>query len=211
MTTPDRPTAAGVFVVRDPDVCAALEQLLAPHRTEPAAPADTSSAKIAALMAAAEAAAAALGGDPTNTLPPDATIEQILDHVHTAGHVQGRALAVAERREEEAEAAESVRRAESSAAHAERQLDQANEQLRAALAKVAELESRPAAAAEAPRKPRGNSPRAQDRDAFTDLARRMDEQARTQPKPRADVLRIAAKYLRDEIEAVYGAAGKKAS
>lgn len=216
MTISDRPSAAGVFVVRDPEVCAALEQLLAPHRTEPArtaAAADEAiaSRRLAQTLAELEESAARLSDIDPADLPVGVTVTGLLERVHQAGHTDGHALATSEGREWSEAMRDRVRRAEAAVAHAEREGEKATAQLREALAKIAELEARRAPAAEAPKKPRGNSPRAQDRDAFTDLARRMEEQARTQPKPRADVLRIAAGAVRDEIVKVYGTSGKKAS
>lgn len=207
-TIDDRPTAAGVFVVRDPDVCDALEQLLAPHRTDRApAPVVDDSARIEALIAEAAPYAAELAGDPTASYE---SIGQMLEHVHArahdAGHAKGREKATAEGREWSEAMDDRVRRAESAVAHSERELDQTRGQLQDALARIAELEARPGT-----RRPTVSALRLKDQAAFADLARRMEDNARSQPKPRAEVLRIAAKYLRDEITAVYGPDGKKAS
>ncbi|MFN3600529.1 MAG: hypothetical protein ACK4UY_03965 [Dietzia sp.] len=243
MTTPDRPTAAGVFVVRDPDVCAALEQLLAPHRTEPApapapAPADTTPSQIAALMADAEARAAELTGEPTAHLPEDATIEQLLDHVHLDGQSLSK-QDLADARDAHAEISERLRIVEVARARAERDLDDTTAQLKDALAKVTDLETDVATAGrereladgelnklrktigdlhddleearKAPPAPRATGSRLVDKRSFTALADRMDNQARTQPKDIGDVLRLAARAVRDEVTAVYGPAGKKAS
>ena len=202
-TIDDRPTAAGVFVVRDPDVCAALEQLLAPHRTI-AAPAPQPNGN--ALLTAAQRHAATLIAGPDDTPPAGETIEQVLDRVHGSAFSEGRAQATEEGREWSEAMDDRVRRAESAVAHSERELDQTRGQLQDALAKIAELEARPGT-----RRPTVSALRLKDQAAFADLARRMEDNARSQPKPRAEVLRIAAKYLRDEITAVYGPDGKKAS
>lgn len=201
MTETTRPAAAGVFVVRDPDVCAALEQLLEPHRTDRApAPAADDSARVADLVAEAAPYANELSGDPTATYE---SIGQMLEHVHArahdAGHAKGREQATAEGREWSEAMDDRVRRAESAVAHSERELDQTREQLQGALAKIAELEARPGT-----RRPTVSALRLKDQAAFADLARRMETNALSQPKVRAEVLRIAAKYLRDEITAVYG-------
>ncbi|WP_404851105.1 hypothetical protein [Dietzia kunjamensis] len=201
MTETTRPAAAGVFIVRDPDVCAALEQLLEPHRTEPApAPADTSSSQIAALVADAAAVAAELTCNPTATYE---SVGQMLEHVDArarlTGEAAGREQATAEGREWSEAMDDRVRRAESAVAHSERELDQTRGQLQDALARIAELEARPGT-----RRSTVSALRLKDQAAFSDLARRMETNALSQPKVRAEVLRIAAKGIRDEIAAVYG-------
>lgn len=139
MTAPAHPTAAGVFVVRDPAVCAALEQLLAPHRTDPTLTAPASS-QGAVLMADAEARAAELTGDPTDNLAPDATIEQLLNHVHEDGLTRGREAEFKTQSNRREELAAGLRRAETDLSHAEKQLDETTAQLQDALAKIAALE-----------------------------------------------------------------------
>lgn len=96
MTTFDRPTAAGVFVVRDPDVCAALEQLLAPHRTTTTVARQSDDT---ALLAAAQRHAVNLIAGPDETPPVGETIEQVLDRVHGSAFSEGRAQATAAARE----------------------------------------------------------------------------------------------------------------
>lgn len=200
MTETTRPAAAGVFVVRDPDVCAALEQLLEPHRTDRApAPTNDGSDRVADLMAAAEKYVTELTDMRPDHLPERATIETLLALVHTEGISTGRDQATAEGREWSEAMDDRVRRAESAVAHSERELDQTRGQLQDALAKIAELEARPGT-----RRPTVSALRLKDQAAFADLARRMETNALSQPKVRAEVLRIAAKGIRDEIDAVYG-------
>lgn len=208
MTETTRPAAAGVFVVRDPDVCAALEQLLAPHRTEPApAPADTSSSQIAALVADAAAVAAELTCDPTATYE---SVGQMLEHVDArarlTGEAAGRDQAAAESRERSEAMDDRVRRAESAVAHAERDLDTTRGQLQDALARIADLETDVATAGrereladgelaklrktigqlhddlekarKAPPAPRATGSRVADKRAFASLADLMENQAR---------------------------------
>lgn len=99
---PDRPAAAGVFVVRDPEVCAALETMLAPHRTDHS-PADNGPAAVEALLADAAARVSELTGIPTAVLPealPTApTVEDLLDLAYTEGTVAGQQKAASEGRE----------------------------------------------------------------------------------------------------------------
>lgn len=217
MTTPDRPAAAGVFIVRDPAICAALEQLLAPHRTDSTpADADNGSSRVAALMADAEARAAELVGDPTDTLAPDATIEQILDHVHQAGHVNGHALATSEAVEENDALTGRLRRTEVNLAHADREYEKTTAQLRDAVARIAELEARNADMAKVAdlearpqtRRPTVSALRLKDQSSFASLARRMEDQSIGKDKPIADTLRVAAGWLRREIDTVYGPEAK---
>lgn len=182
MNRSDRPTAAGVFVVRDPQVCAALETMLAPHRT------DTTSAGGDEIMVRARTYLA----EKMETSPgPDTTIEEILDLAYAAA---------------DRETQDRIRAAETATAHAEHELDQTRQQLQDAIAKIAELEARPAG-----RRPTVSAQRAKDQAAFADLADRMDRQALTQPKMRAAVLRVASQGVRDEIAAVYGNTERKAS
>lgn len=195
---PDRPTAAGVFVVRDPAVCAALEQLLEPHRTD-RTPAPSGGD---GLMDRARAHLALL----EVPVADDATIEGALDHVYTAAHNAGRAQATAEGREWSESMQERARRADSAVAHAERDLDHANMQLQAALAKIAKLEANPAG-----RRPTVSALRLKDQEAFATLADRMDREAHSQTKTAAAVLRLASKSVRDEIAIVYGNADRSAS
>lgn len=95
---PNRPAAAGVFVVRDPEVCAALETMLAPHRTDHS-PADNGSAAVAALLADGAARLAELTGMPAAGLPSGPTVEALLDLAYTEGTVAGQQKAASEGRE----------------------------------------------------------------------------------------------------------------
>lgn len=134
MTDTARPPA-GVFVVRDPGVCAALEQLLEPHRTDAAA--SVRQADTAALLATAQSHAASLIANPDEAPPAGETIEQVLDRVHGSAFSEGRAQATAEGREWSETMAVRVRRAD-------RDTEDANAHLRDALSKIADLEaSRP--------------------------------------------------------------------
>lgn len=204
----ERPaTAAGVFVVRDPAVCAALEQLLAPHRTDTT---DDGSAAIVTLMADAEARAAELTGEPTGHLPPDATVEQLLEHVDAKarldGLIKGREQATAEGRTWSEEMQDRVRRAEAAVARAEREVENSREDLEQALAKIAELEVRPSG-----RRPTVSALRLKDQESFAALADRLDREAMSQTKTPAAVLRIASKAVRDELAVIYGNTERTAS
>ncbi|WP_010540398.1 hypothetical protein [Dietzia alimentaria] len=236
MTTTQRPTAAGVFIVRDADVCAALEQLLAPHRI------DEGAARATEMLNSAEAHASKLTGDPASHLPE--TIEQLLDHVHKDGQTRSKQDLADARDQRDAlakklrDTEKEIRVSESSIARTERDLDEANAQLKDALAKITSLESDVATAGRdselaegelnklrntvadlhsklektratpAPAVTTGS--RNADKKAFDALATRMDNQALGQPKSVGDVLRLAARAIRDEIDTVY-ANTKKAS
>lgn len=186
-----------MFVVRDPEVCAALETMLAPHRT------DTTPARGDEIMGRARAH---LGSTMTITTDADATIEELLDTVYTTARGDGRGQAASEHRESSMETQERLREAESDLAHTERELDQTRQQLQDALAKVAELEARPSG-----RRPTVSAQRQKDQAAFADLAARMDREALSQTKTPAAVLRMAATSVRDEIAIVYGNVERKAS
>lgn len=96
-----------------------------------------------------------------------------------------------------------IRELEADAAHTGRELEQARADL--ADAKAATPEPAPA-------KPlHGNSARGRDRKAWQALSARIEQQALTQPKNLADVLRITRKAIDDEITAIYGEPRKAAS
>lgn len=96
---PDRPAAAGVFVVRDPEVCSALEALLQPHYTGPAPGTLVTAPSGAAVLADAIAHATELLGKPTGALSEYTGIEPLLDLAYTEGNVAGQTKAAAEGRE----------------------------------------------------------------------------------------------------------------
>lgn len=194
-------TAAGVFVVRDPAVCAALEQLLVPHRTDST---DDGSAAIAKLMADAEARAAELTGEPTGHLPPDTTIEQLLDYVHRDGQDLSKD-SLAEAQDQRGTLNTRLSDAEAALHRADGELTATSGLLQDALAKIAELEARPAG-----RRPNVSVARNSDQKAFVALADRLDREALSQPQTPATVLRLASKAVRDEISIVYGNAERKA-
>lgn len=208
---PNRPAAAGVFVVRDPEVCAALETMLAPHRTDRAqSPAEDGSAAVDGLMAAAAIHAAGLAGTDPTGFSPETTVEGLLTHVHVhafaAGKASGRTEASTAGCERAEEIQDRARRAEAAVAHAERDVENTREDLKKELAKIAELEARPSG-----RRPTVSAQRQKDQAAFADLAARMDREALSQTKTPAAVLRTAAQGVRDEIAIVYGNAERKAS
>jgi len=241
MTETTRTAAAGVFVVRDPDVCAALEQLLAPHRTDrAAAPAgDDGASRVAALMDVAEARAAELAGALTSHLPENATIEQLLDYVHLDGQSRSQ-QDLADAREAHADLSERLRVTEVALARANRDLDDTTAQLKDALAKVTDLETEVATtgrereladgelakarktigdlhddlekARKAPPAPRATGNRIADKREFAALAELMENQARSAKSADArDTLRLAARAVRAEIAKVYGPTERKAS
>ncbi|MGN0100731.1 MAG: hypothetical protein ACI39C_07310 [Dietzia sp.] len=267
MTAPERPAAGGVFVVRDPDLCDAIAVMLEPHRTtpapQPAARGVDGSDRAAALMAAAQAHARGITTEYEGTLATDATIEQILGYVYVAGLSQGQEKGADDALSQLREATERNRRLESDLAQAVRAQEKTYEQLRDALAKIADLEANPPEPAEpdadltariveletevatagrdlelaegevrklretvaglhadldkarkappAAPAPRATGSRIADKRAFSDLADRIDNQARGQSKDLSTGMRLAARGLREEIAAVYGPAGKKAS
>lgn len=241
MTETTRPAAAGVFVVRDPDVCAALEQLLEPHRTDRApTPTDDGTHHVAALMADAEKYVTELTDIRPDHLPERATIETLLALVHTEGISTGREQATSEGREQSEAMDDRVRRAESALARAERDLDTTRGQLQDALAKIAALETDVATAGrerelangelakarktigdlhddlektrKAPPAPRATGSRIADKRAFAALADLMENQARGAKSADATgTLRLAARAVRDEIDRVYGPTERKAA
>lgn len=182
--TPDRPTAAGVFVVRDPAVCAALERVLAPHRaTAVAAPESNDMAEVLQERALrAETAAAHAERDL------DATRQQLQDVVA------------------ELAAVKDFREAKATAQRDEKEFTQLRRQLEEARAEIAKLAARPDG-----RRPTVSALRLKDQEAFAELADRMDREALSQSKTVAGVLRTAAKSVRDEIAIVYGHADRAAS
>lgn len=241
MTESTRPAAAGVFIVRDPDVCAALEQLLAPHRTDraPAPVGDDGASRVATLMDAAEARAAELAGAPASHLPENATIEQLLDYVHLDGQSRSQ-QDLADARDAHADLSERLRVTEVALARANRDLDDTTAQLKDALAKIADLETDVATAGrereladgelaklrktigdlhddlgkarKAPPAPRATGSRIADKRAFASLADLMENQARgAKSVDAAGTLRLAARAVRDEIDRVYGSTERKAS
>lgn len=199
---PDRPNGAGVFVVRDPGVVAALEALLQPHYTGPVAAPDGPTADD--IVATAVARARGLL-DVEIPFADEATIEHIVDYVHAKALDAGRQQATAEGRTHAEDLQDRLTQAETSVAHAERRVDKAHEQLEAALAKITDLETattKPAPASS------GSALRRKDQKAWAALADRMEREAMSQPKTPADVLRVCAKFVRDEIAAVYGTADR---
>lgn len=203
MTSPhasDRPAAAGVFVVRDPEVCAALETMLAPHRTDHSpTPGDDG----ADLMARA---LAYVGAHMTISAGKDATIEELLDAVYATARDVGREQAAAEHRKSAEQDQDRLHETQSDLAATEQDLDATRQQLQDALAKITELEARPSG-----RRPTVSALRLQDQKAFAALADRMDREALSQTKTVAAALRVAAQGVRDEIAIIYGGAKRKAS
>lgn len=187
--TPDRPTAAGVFVVRDPAVCAALERVLAPHRaTAVAAPESNDMAEVLQERALrAETAAAHAERDL------DATRQQLQDVVA------------------ELAAVKDFREAKATAQRDEKEFTQLRRQLEEARAEIAKLAARPDGRRPDGRRPTVSALRLKDQEAFAQLADRMDREALSQSKTVAGVLRTAAKSVRDEIAIVYGTPERKAS
>ncbi|MBB1034624.1 hypothetical protein G6031_09510 [Dietzia sp. CQ4] len=189
------------FVVKDPAVCDQLSALLEPFRSAKSGrPAKNDRVRDREALLAAEKRIAELEQDigQTQDLLAQSTSQLAAEK---AAHEETRAgLADAMRDHEQ-----TTRMLEGGRAELERVREELSENRR----ELTKLRTQPAPAAVKPL--HGNSARAKDRDAFVGLARRMEEQARTQPKVRADVLRVAAGGLRDEIARVYGAAGKKAS
>lgn len=238
--TPDRPTAAGVFVVRDPAVCSALEALLQPHYTGPAPGTLVTAPSGAAVLADAIAHATDLLGKPTGALSEYTGIEPLLDLAYTEGNVAGQTKAAAEGREWSAQQTSLVSGLEKQVEQLQVDLATAVEQLEAsrklhsseadelqdskhalqtdlahAEHRITELERDLAKAKDvapvAPKPLDGRTSRGKDRKAFAALADRMDREALSQSKTVAGVLRTAAKSVRDEIAIVYGHADRAAS
>lgn len=197
MNRSDRPTAAGVFVVRDPQVCAALETMLAPHRTDHTPDRDCE------IM---HRARTHLATAKTINPDPDSTIEDLLDLTYSSAYTAGHSQGASEQPATTKETQDRLREAETSLSHTERDLDQTRQQLQDALDKIAELKARPSG-----RRPTVSAQRQKDQAAFADLAARMDREALSQTKTPAAVLRMAATSVRDEIAIVYGNADRKAS
>lgn len=236
---PDRPAAAGVFVVRDPEVCAALETMLAPHRTDHS-PVDNGPAAVEALLANAAARVSELTGMPAAGLPAGPTVEDLLDLAYTEGTVAGQQKAASEGQEWSERQTSLVSGLEKQVEQLQFDLATAVEQLEAsrklhsseadelqdskhalqtdlahAEHRITELErdltKAKNVAPVAPKPLDGRTARGKDRKAFAKLADRMDREALSQSKTVAGVLRTAAKSVRDEIEIVYGHAGRAAS
>ncbi|GAA1722236.1 hypothetical protein [Dietzia cercidiphylli] len=189
------------FVVNDPAVCDQVAELLGPFRSsKPGRPATNDRVRDREALLAAERRIADLEQDISQTqyLLAQSTAKLAAER---EAHDETTAKLVAA----ESDLAQTSRELEGGRAELERVREELTENRR----ELTKLRTQPAPATVKPL--HGNSTRAKDRDAFTELARRMDEQARTQPKPRADVLRIAAGAVRDEVEKVYGTTGKKAS
>lgn len=182
------------FVVNDPAVCDKVAELLGPFRSsKPGRPATNDRVRDREALLAAEKRIADLEQD----------IGQTQDLL-----AQSTAKLAVEREKHDETAACAVK-VEADLAETTREL----EKVRGDLAKATrDLASAAGAAPAAQPKPlHGNSARAKDRDAFAALARRMETNAMSQTKVPAEVLRIAARAVRDEIEKVYGTSGKKAS
>lgn len=182
------------FVVNDPAVCDQVAELLGPFRSsKPGRPATNDRVRDREALLAAERRIADLEQD----------IGQTQDLL-----AQSTGKLAAEREAHDETTAKLVA-AESDLAQTTRDLEKARGDLAKATKDLAA-----AAAAEPAAQPKplhGNSTRAKDRDAFAALARRMETNAMSQTKVPAEVLRIAARAVRDEIETVYGTSGKKAS
>ena len=185
MTSPEaRPSAAGVFVVRDPAVYTSLEKLLAPHRvTAVAAPGSNEvSEALHDRARRAETAAAHAERDL------DSTRQQLQD-------------ALAKLTEDR-----DTRGATAPAECAERDLAETRRQLEEAKEEIAKLAARPDG-----RRPTVSAQRLKDQQAFAALAERMDRAALSQSKSVAAALRESAKGVRCEIAILYGSAERKAS
>lgn len=189
------------FVVKDPAVCDQLSALLEPFRSaKPGRPAKNDRVRDREALLAAEKRIAELEQDigQTQDLLAQSTSQLAAEK---AAHEETRAgLADAMRDHEQ-----TTRMLEGGRAELERVREELTENRR----ELTKLRTQPAPATVKPL--HGNSTRAKDRDAFAALARRMETNAMSQTKVPAEVLRIAARAVRDEIETVYGTSGKRAS
>lgn len=180
------------FVVNDPAVCDQVAELLGPFRSsKPGSQATNDRVRDREALLAAEKRIADLEQDigQTQDLLAQSTAKLAVE------------------REKHDETASCAVKVEADLAETTREL----EKVRGDLAKATRDLATAAAPAAQPKPLHGNSARAKDRDAFAALARRMETNAMSQTKVPAEVLRIAARAVRDEIEKVYGTSGKKAS
>lgn len=231
-----RPSAAGVFVVRDPDVCAALEALLQPHYTGPPPAILQTAPSGTAVLAAATAHATELLAKPSGFFDEYTEVAPILDLIYAEALRTGRQEASTEGREwsehqtglvsslekqvEELQddLTEAVKKLEQARTEAtdlleakvdlETNLAQAEHRITGLERDLAKAQAAPPAA---PKPVDARTTRGKDRNAFADLADRMDREAMSQNKTVASVLRTAANSVRQEIEMVYGTGKRKAS
>lgn len=189
------------FVVNDPAVCDQVAELLGPFRSsKPGRPATNDRVRDRQALMEAERRLAHLQEDlgQTQDLLAKSTAKLAAER---KAHDETTAKLVAA----ESDLAQTSRELEGARAELERVREELTENRR----ELTKLRTQPAPATVKPL--HGNSARAKDRDAFAALARRMETNAMSQTKVPAEVLRIAARAVRDEIEKVYGTSGKRAS
>lgn len=196
------------FVVNDPAVCDQVAELLGPFRSsKPGRPATNDRVRDRQALVEAERRLAHLQEDlgQTQDLLAQSTAKLAAER---KAHDETTAKLVTA----ESDLAQTSRELEGARTELERvrtELERVREELTENRRELTKLRTQPAPATVKPL--HGNSTRAKDRDAFAALARRMETNAMSQTKVPAEVLRIAARAVRDEIETVYGTAGKKAS
>lgn len=210
---PDRPPAAGVFIVQDLPLRMQLADLLEPFRsTKPARPASNDRVKDREALRAAENRIAALEQDigQTQDLLAQSTTALAAERLAHGGTTLKLDAATADL----ATAGKELDRVTSKLDQAQTQVvgrDAALARAHAELTKLrAELNTVPTGKLRPAESATGTTSRGRDRDAFASLARRMEDQAKTKTGDVADTLRVAAGFMRREIDTVYGA-GKKAS
>lgn len=198
------------YIVQDPTLREQLAGILEPFRsTKPGPPSSNDRVKDREALRAAESRIAELEQDigQTQDLLAQSTTRLAAER---EAHDETTAKLVAV----ESDLAQTARELDKTAG----KLDQARTQvtgrddaLSRARAEITDLHAQlnTARATAATVKPLpSNQARAKDRDAFATLARRMEDQAKTKSKGVGDILRIAARAVRDEIDTVYGPAAK---
>lgn len=187
--TDDRP-AAGTYVVHDPTLCEQLAGLLSPFRTGSPATPRAGGARERQALRDAEKRIAGLETElgQTQDLLSRSTVELNAErarHDEASGHLVAVETDLANTSRELAEARNEL-------GHSVRARQLLSEDLAEAKAAATSAAS--------------DAARARDRKAFDALAARMEQQALSQSNSVADVLRLAARAVRDEIGTVYGTA-----